>query len=231
MTDTRRILLVLTSHATKGTTGKPTGVWLEELAAPYYIFLAEGFEVDIASIAGGKVPLDPASVDGEHPPCVARFLADTQAMQVVNASRPLAGLSAVGYDAVFLPGGHGTMWDLPESQALASLLGEAWADGKVVAAVCHGPSGLLSAKDAEGQPLVAGRNVTGFSNAEEEAAGLTDVVPFLLENRLTSLGGLYKSGPDFQPFALRDGKLVTGQNPASSEQAARLTIEAIRVER
>ncbi len=120
------------------------------------------------------------------------------------------------------------MWDLPESQALASLLGDARTGGKVVAAVCHSPSGLVSAKDAEGRPIVAGRNVTGFSNSEEDAVALTDVVPFLLETRLTELGGIYASGPDFQPFALRDGKLVTGQNPASSDRTAELTIDAIR---
>lgn len=231
MTETRRILLVLTSHAVKGSTGKPTGVWLEELAAPYYIFLAAGFEVDIASIAGGKVPLDPGSVEGEQPECVIRFLADEQAMHAITASRSLEGISAAGYDAVFLPGGHGTMWDLPQSQELASLLGDAWTGGKVVAAVCHGPSGLVSARDASGRPIVAGRNVTGFSNSEEDAVALTDVVPFLLETRLTELGGVYTRGPDFQPFALRDGRLVTGQNPASSEKTAELTIEAIRTGR
>lgn len=231
MTEMRRILLVLTSHAVKGSTGKPTGVWLEELAAPYYIFLAAGFDVDIASIAGGKVPLDPGSVEGEPPECVSRFLADEKAMQAIIASRSLDRISAADYDAVFLPGGHGTMWDLPESQALASLLGDAWTGGKVVAAVCHGPSGLVSAKDADGRPIIAGRNVTGFSNSEEDAVALTDVVPFLLETRLTELGGIYASGPDFQPFALRDGKLVTGQNPASSEKTAELTVEAIRAGR
>lgn len=228
MTEMRRILLVLTSHAVKGSTGKPTGVWLEELAAPYYIFLGAGFAVDIASVAGGKVPLDPGSVDGKQPVCVTRFLADDKAMQAITASRPLDGISAANYDAVFLPGGHGTMWDLPQSQPLASLLGAAWTGGKVVAAVCHGPSGLVSAKDAEGRPIVAGRNVTGFSNSEEDAVALTDVVPFLLETRLKNLGGLYACGPDFQPFALADGKLVTGQNPASSERTAELTVEAIR---
>ncbi|AYD03952.1 type 1 glutamine amidotransferase domain-containing protein [Neorhizobium sp. NCHU2750] len=231
MAETRRILLALTSQATKGKTGKPTGVWLEELAAPYYLFLSEGFQADIASVSGGKAPLDPASVEGEQPECVARFLADTKAMDAVNNSKALATLSSTDYDAIFLPGGHGTMWDLPESQALASLLGDAWTAGKVVAAVCHGPSGLVSAKDADGRPIVAGRMVTGFSNSEEEAVGLTDVVPFLLESRLISLGGHYRSGPDFQPFALRDGKLVTGQNPASSERTAELTIEALRSER
>lgn len=228
MTDTSRILLVLTSHAVKGSTGKPTGVWLEELAAPYYIFLSAGFEVDVASIAGGKVPLDPGSIVGEQPDCVTRFLADDVAMQPIIQSKSLAGISAADYEAVFLPGGHGTMWDLPESQALATLLGNAWTSGKVVAAVCHGPSGLVSAMDAEGRPIVAGRNVTGFSNSEDDAVDLSNVVPFLLETRLKTLGGLYACGPDFQPFALRDGKLVTGQNPASSEKTAELTIEAIR---
>lgn len=228
MNETRRILLVATSHAVKGSTGTPTGVWLEELAAPYYIFLAAGFDIDIASVGGGKVPLDPGSINGEQPESVTRFLADDKTVQLITATPSVNGISAADYEAVFLPGGHGTMWDLPGSQALASLLGDAWTGGKVVAAVCHGPSGLVSAVDAAGRPIVAGRHVTGFSNSEEDAVALTHVVPFLLETRLTELGGIYACGPDFQPFALRDGKLVTCQNPASSEKTAELTIEAIR---
>lgn len=229
MTGTIKILIILTSHAIMGDTGRPTGVWFEELAAPYYQFIDSGAEVDIASIDGGKVPIDPHSMKaaGENPASVERFLNDGMAMEKIRASAKITDVAIDGYAAVFLPGGHGTMWDLPNSHALADVLSKAWTAGKVVAAVCHGPAGLVNVKDADGKPIVAGRRVSAFSNAEEIGAGLDKVVPFLLESRLREIGALYESGPDFKPFAVRDGKLVTGQNPASSEKAARLTLEAI----
>lgn len=224
-----KILMILTSHASLGDTGQPTGVWFEELSTPYYAFVDAGAQVDLASIAGGAIPVDPHSLDAApaQPASVTRFLHDTTAMARLTGSMRIDDVRADGYSAVFLPGGHGTMWDLPASPRLAELLGQAWQQGKVVSAVCHGPAGLVNVKDASGQPLVAGRRVAGFSNAEEDAAGKTAVVPFLLETRLRALGAQYQHGPDFQPFALRDGRLVTGQNPASSAEVARLVLEAL----
>jgi len=228
-----KILLVLTSQASLGDDPRPTGVWFEELSTPYYAFIDAGAEVDIASIAGGKIPVDPHSLDaeGKNPASVERFLKDAAAMAKLDGSLRIDDLSSEGYAAVFLPGGHGTMWDLPNNTRLAALLSRAWAQGKVVAAVCHGPAGLVSAQDVDGQPLVAGRRVSGFSNSEEDAAGLSDKVPFLLETRLRELGAKYERGDDFQPFAVRDGRLVTGQNPASSERVAELVLEAIKAAR
>ena len=183
----------------------------------------------LASITGGPAPIDPRSVKpkGENEASVDRFLGDEAASSALNATLALSVIDSSEYDAVFLPGGHGTMWDLPESAELAALLGKAWADGKVVAAVCHGPAGLVNVKDETGAPLVSGRRVTGFSDSEERAAGLDEAVPFLLETRLRELGGRYESVADFQPFAIADGRLVTGQNPASSALTARLTLEAL----
>lgn len=225
-----KILIILTSHADVGDTGKTTGVWFEELATPYYEFVDAGATVDIVSVDGGKVPIDPGSLKpkGENEPSVERFLADRKAMDAIEASGKVSDIAPETYDAIFLPGGHGTMWDLPRSDALAALLSKAWSEGKVLAAVCHGPAGLVNVKDSDGKPLVSGRRVAGFSNSEEKAAGLDKVVPFLLESRLRELGGRYESGPDFQPFALQDGKLVTGQNPSSSQETARLTLEAAK---
>ncbi len=229
MSTTIKILVILTSQATMGDDPRPTGVWFEELSTPYYAFVDAGAQVDIASIAGGEIPIDPHSLEaeGKNPPSVERFLKDASAMQKIEVSMKIDGQSTEGYSAVFLPGGHGTMWDLPKSTELASLLSTAWAEGKVVSAVCHGPAGLVNVKDTNGQPLVAGRRVAAFTDSEEAAAGLTDKVPFLLETRIRGLGAKYESGPDFQPFAVRDGKLVTGQNPASSEEVARLVLEAV----
>lgn len=231
MTSTIKILIVLTSHAFMGGgAGQPTGLWLEELTTPYYEFVDAGAEVDIASIDGGKVPIDPHSMraEGTNPASAERFLKDAAAMRKITASKKVTDVSADGYAAVFLPGGHGTMWDLPKSDALAALLSKAWADGKVVAAVCHGPAGLVNVKDVDGKPIVSGRRVAAFSNSEEVAAGFDKVVPFPLESRIRDLGARYESGPNFQSFALRDGNLVTGQNPASSGDVARLTLEAIK---
>lgn len=225
-----RILIILTSHDRIGDSDRQTGIWFEELTTPYYVFLDAGAEVDIASIAGGKVPIDPHSIEGtgKHPASVDRFLIDTAAMAKIERSTAIGAVSADGYDAVFLPGGHGTMWDMAGNTTLAALLSDAWAKGKVVAAVCHGPAGLLRVKDPAGKPLLAGRVVSAFTNEEEEMAGLTRDVPFLLETSIREMGAHYESGPAFQPFARRDGKLVTGQNPQSSAQVARLILAAAR---
>ncbi|WKX25770.1 type 1 glutamine amidotransferase domain-containing protein [Tatumella ptyseos] len=224
-----KILLILTSQATMGDDPRPTGVWFEELSTPYYAFVDAGAEVDIASIAGGKIPVDPHSIEaeGKNPPSVERFLKDKAAMAKLEGSQKIDNVSTEGYSAVFLPGGHGTMWDLPKSARLANLLSTSWANGKVVAAVCHGPAGLVNVKDTNGQPLVAGRRVSAFTNSEEEKAGLTQTVPFLLETRIRELGAKYERGDDFQSFAVRDGNLVTGQNPMSSGEVARLVLQAV----
>jgi putative intracellular protease/amidase len=224
-----KILLLVTSQATMGDSPRPTGVWLEELTTPYYAFVDAGAEVDIASIKGGPVPLDPHSVvaAGGNPPSVERFLHDRAAMARLQTSAAVTQLDGRGYAAVFLPGGHGTMWDFPDNTALATLLGRMWRAGKVVAAVCHGPAGLLGVSDAQGRPLVNGRHISAFTDSEEAAAGLDRVVPFLLETRLRAQGALFERGVNFQPHAVRDGQLVTGQNPASSLEVARLVLEAV----
>jgi len=223
----RSILIVTTSHDVIGSTGKPTGVWLEELATPYYAFRDAGAEVTIASIKGGKVPVDPSSIGGELPESARRFLADPEAQRAVTATPAVDAVDVASYDAVFLPGGHGTVWDLPGSMALAGGLSAAYAAGRVVSAVCHGPAGLVAVTDPSGAPLVRGKRVAGFTDSEEVAAGLDKTVPFLLESRLRELGGRYEKGADFQPFAVADGRLVTGQNPASSGLVAKLVLEAL----
>lgn len=230
MTPTLTILMVLTSHSMVGDTGKHTGVWFEELATPYYEFVDAGAKVEIVSIDGGNVPIDPASLKpaGENPPDVERFLKDTVAMGKIRQSGNVSHMNASDYDAIFLPGGHGTMWDLPNSAALGNLLSDAWAKGKVLGAVCHGPAGLINVRDTDGKPVVAGRRVAGFSDSEERAAGLDKAVPFLLETRLRELGAKYEHGPDFTSFAVTDGRLVTGQNPQSSQATAHSLLEVIR---
>lgn len=221
-----RILMVLTSTATMGEGGEPTGLWLEEFATPYWTFVDAGAEVTVASTAGGKVPLDPRSLADDPPSASAARLA-AEAPGLLARTVAVDALDAAAFDAVFLPGGHGTMWDLPESAALARLIGAAWREGKVVAAVCHGPAGLLAARDAEGGPLVEGRRVAAFTNAEEDAVGLTEAVPFLLETRLAEQGALIDKAEPFAPHAVADGRLITGQNPASSAPTAKLVLDAL----
>ena len=224
-----RILIVVTSHAALGDTGKPTGVWLEELAVPYMRFVDARADVTITSIMGGKIPLDPRSTPPTGPEAVVveRFLADPTAVRALAKSIPLESVDATRFDALFLPGGHGTMFDFPVSLALASAVSRAWTAGRVVAAVCHGPAGLIGAVDSDGKPVVAGRRVSAFTNAEEDAVGLTKAVPFLLQSKLESLGAKVETGPKFEPFAIADGRLVTGQNPASARLTADLTLQAI----
>jgi putative intracellular protease/amidase len=228
-----KILIITTSHATVGTSGEPTGIWLEELTTPYYAFVDQGAQVTIASIDGGAVPIDPRSLRpaGENDASVERYLSDDALRAQVRTTIRFTEAMARDYDVVFLPGGHGTMWDYPNSAALANVVVRFMDTGRVVAAVCHGPAGLVSARRADGTPIVAGRRVSAFTDSEERAAGLDDDVPFLLETRLRELGANYVSGADFQPFAVRDGNLVTGQNPASATEVARLTLEAVREHR
>lgn len=228
-----KILIISTSHASMGAGGDPTGLWLEELTTPYYAFRDAGAEVTIVSIDGGAIPIDPRSLRprGENDASVERYLADPTLQAAIRTTVRFTADLASNYDAVFLPGGHGTMWDYPASHELARVVVRFLDQGKPVAAVCHGPAGLVSARDSHGTPIVKGRQITGFTNSEERAAGLDGVVPFLLENRLRELGAAYVRGPDFAPFAVRDANLITGQNPASAMEAARLTLEAVRAAR
>jgi putative intracellular protease/amidase len=225
----KRVLFVLTSHAQLGNTGRQTGVYLEELAVPYWYLLDQGYSVRLASIAGGAAPIDPGSREPSNlSPAVERFLGDEKAMAALRDTPAVDTCSVDDFDAVYLPGGHGTMWDLPSSVALARLVGSAFDAGRVVAAVCHGPAGLVSASLADGRPLVAGRRVAGFTDEEEAAVGLADVVPFHLEQRLRELGAEVVVAPAFTSNAVRDGRLVTGQNPQSSEALAVQIVAALQ---
>ncbi|MBB1627971.1 type 1 glutamine amidotransferase domain-containing protein [Achromobacter sp. UMC71] len=223
------ILIVLTSHDTLGNTGRKTGFWLEEFAAPYYAFLDAGATLTLASPKGGQPPLDPKSDDPDaQTDDTRRFRQDPAAQQRLAATRRLAEVQAADYDAVFYPGGHGPLWDLAEDPKSVSLIETMLAAGKPVAAVCHAPGVLRHAKTADGKPLVQGRQVTGFSNAEEAAVQLTDVVPFLVEDELAALGGLYTKGPDWHPYIVSDGLLITGQNPASSVGVAQALLDRLK---
>lgn len=221
-----KILLIVTSHEQLGTTQERTGFWLEELAAPYQEFSAAGAQVDIASPRGGKAPADPRSV--KDPSEVSRtFLADPKAVKKLEHTLVLEEVKEP-YDAYFVVGGHGVMWDLAVHTPLQRLLASAYERGAVVAAVCHGPAALVGVKGSDGRPLVAGKRVAGFSNEEEVAVKLDKVVPFALETRLRELGGRYERGPMWGSFAVRDGRLVTGQNPASSVAVAREVLAALK---
>ncbi|WP_437799103.1 type 1 glutamine amidotransferase domain-containing protein [Sorangium sp. So ce693] len=220
-----RVLLIVTSHARLGETGQPTGFWLEELAAPYRAFIEAGADVDIASPQGGKPPADPKSAE-DPSDAVRAFLEDERAKAKLSSTLRIDGIAG-DHDAYFVVGGHGVMWDLAEDAATARLLGRAFDQGKVVAAVCHGPGALVNVRLASGEPLVKGRRVSAFSDEEEQAVGLAAVVPFALESRLRSLGARYERGPVWKPFAVRDGRLVTGQNPASSARVAQETLAAL----
>lgn len=224
-----RILIITTSSATMGTSDEPTGLWLEELTTPYYAFVDAGVDLTLASISGGKIPVDPRSLKpaGENDASVERALKDATFQRLITDTPKFDTLDGSGFDAIFLPGGHGTVFDYPQNAALADLVAEFDAAGKVIAAVCHGPSGLVAARRADGTPVVAGRRVAAFTDSEERAVGLDTAVPFLLETQLKELGARYESGPDFAPFVLRDGNLVTGQNPASSEPLAQLVMQVL----
>ncbi|MGS1077954.1 type 1 glutamine amidotransferase domain-containing protein [Pseudoxanthomonas beigongshangi] len=223
-----KILMVLTSHDQLGETGHKTGFWLEEFAAPYYVFKDAGAEVVLASPRGGQPPLDPKSDAADaQTPATLRFNNDTAAIAELAQTRPLAEVLDEDVDAVFYPGGHGPLWDLAEDADSIRLIETRFAAGKPVAAVCHGPAVLRHAQGTLSQPLVKDKRVTGFTNAEEAAVELTDVVPFLLEDELKAKGARFEAGPLFQPHVVVDGKLITGQNPASSEPAARALLELI----
>lgn len=217
-----KILMVLTSHDRLGDTGKKTGFWLEEFAAPYYVFKDAGAEITLASPKGGQPPLDPSSdTEDAQSDATVRFKGDDAAQTDLANTTRLSQVSADGFDAIFYPGGHGPLWDLAEDGDSKSLIEAFASSNRPVGAVCHAPAVFRHTKDADGNPLVSGKTVTGFTNTEEDAVGLTDVVPFLVEDMLKANGGDYHKGDDWASFVVTDGKLVTGQNPASSEEAAK----------
>jgi len=223
-----RILMVLTSHGELGDTGKKTGFWLEEFAAPYYVFKDAGASVTLASPQGGQPPLDPKSdAPDAQTDATRRFKGDAAAQAELAATLKLSEVDAAQFDAVFYPGGHGPLWDLAGDARSIALIESTLAAGKPLAAVCHAPGVLRDAKAPDGKPLVRGKNVTGFTNSEEAAAGLTHVVPFLVQDMLMSHGGLYTKHADWKPHVVADGLLITGQNPASSEPAARALLQAL----
>ena len=217
-----RILILSTASDVLGETGKPTGVWYEELATPYYAFLDAGRQVKLVTLGGKAVPIDPNSdVTGDDAPAsVTRFRADPEATALLENPGKLEDEDVTTYDALYIPGGHGAMYDLATSDLVAKVIGTAWDNGKVVASVCHGPAAFAKAVDANGDPIVKGHKVSAFTDSEERGVGLADAVPFLLETRLRELGANFESVADWQPHAVADGRLVTGQNPASSEAAA-----------
>ncbi|ATQ74091.1 type 1 glutamine amidotransferase domain-containing protein [Massilia violaceinigra] len=222
------VLMVLTSHDQLGDTGHKTGFWLEEFAAPYYVLKAKGANVVLASPAGGQPPLDPKSdAPDAQTDATRRFKQDPAAQAALAATHKLADMKAAEFDAVFYPGGHGPLWDLAEDKHSISLIETMIAAGKPVAAVCHAPGVLRHVKGPDGKPLVAGKRVTGFTNTEEEAVGLTKVVPFLVEDMLKEHGGMYSKGPDWASYVLTDGLLITGQNPASSEAGAEALLKLL----
>lgn len=224
------ILMVLTSHDALGNTGKKTGLWLEEFAAPYYVFKEAKAKITLASPKGGQPPLDPKSEEADsQTDATRRFAQDSEAKAALANTVLLSSVSHEEFDAVFYPGGHGPLWDLSEDRDSITMIESMHAAGKPVGAVCHAPAALRHAKLHTGRPLVEGKKVTGFSNSEEAAAGLTDVVPFLVEDSLKKSGGIYAKGPDWAPFVQVDGTLITGQNPASSAPAARALLDALGV--
>jgi putative intracellular protease/amidase/catechol 2,3-dioxygenase-like lactoylglutathione lyase family enzyme len=222
-----KILMVLTSHDKLGDTGRKTGFWLEEFAAPYFTFLDAGATVTVASPKGGQPPLDPVSDTPEgQTDLTRRFKQDPAAQAVLASTVRLSDVKASDYDAVFYPGGHGPMWDLAEDPRSIALIEDFYSSGKPVAAVCHAP-GVLHRVQFQGQPLVKGKRVTGFTNGEEEAVHLTKVVPFLVEDELLSLGGIYEKVANWVPFVVTDGRLITGQNPASSRPGAEALLKLL----
>ena len=216
-----KILLVLTSHDQLGNTGHKTGFWLEEFASPYYVFKDAGAQITLASPKGGQPPIDPKSdAPDAQTAATRRFAEDAEAQQLLANSLPLAQVRAEDFDALFYPGGHGPLWDLAEDASSIALIERFIALGKPVGAVCHAPGVLRHVKAADGTPLVHGKRVTGFSNSEEAAVELTDVVPFLVEDMLKDHGGVYGRAADWHSHVEVDGLLVTGQNPASSDASA-----------
>lgn len=221
------ILMVLTSHDQLGNTGRKTGIWLEEFAAPYFVFRDAGVNITIASPKGGEPPIDPKSdLPENQTPAMTRFKQDDEAKKAFSHTVKLSDMRAEDFDTVFYPGGHGPMWDLAESADSIALLESFYNSGKFIALVCHAP-GVLHRVTFEGEPLVKGKRVTGFTNSEEEEVQLTKVVPFLVEDELKRLGGHFEKVPNWQSFVVVDGRLITGQNPTSSTAAAQALLKAL----
>ena len=223
-----KILMVLTSHDKLGSTGGKTGFWLEEFAAPYYVFKDAGANITLASPLGGQPPLDPKSDDPTaQTDSTRRYKADTALQTTLANTLKLSAMVAADFDAVFYPGGHGPLWDLAEDSSSIALIETMLAAGKPVASVCHAPAVLRHPKGSDGKSLVQGKKVTGFTNTEEQAVGLSKIVPFLVEDMLKENGGIYSKADDWQAYVVTDGLLITGQNPASSELAAKTLLEKL----
>lgn len=224
-----KILIVLTSHSQLGDTGQKTGFWLEEFATPYYRFKDANANITLASPNGGQPPLDPKSDQPDfQTESTERFKKDTDAQSVLANTKKLSDISPDDYDAVFYAGGHGPLWDLAEDRNSITLIETMYASGKPVAAVCHAPAVLRHTEAPDGTPLVKGKSVTGFSNTEEDAVQLSEVVPFMLEDELKEKGANYSKADDWHPYAITDGNLITGQNPASSDSVARALLEILK---
>ena len=226
----KKILIVLTSHDQLGDTGNKTGFWLEEFATPYYVFKDAGVEITLASIKGGQPPIDPTSQQPEWlSESTKRMQSDQVLLDALASTLSIEQLDADQYDAVFFPGGHGPMWDFPDNAQLSQLIETFHRKGKVISAVCHGVVALVDPKLDDGTPLITGKKLSCFSNGEEAAVQLTDVVPFLLEEKLSQTGGIVNNGTDFEPNIVVDGKLITGQNPASSGPCAAQVLETLKL--
>lgn len=224
-----QILMIVTSNARLGDTDKQTGFWAEELAVPYYALVDAGAHVVLASPVGGPIPLDPGSVKpkGENEAIVERFLADTDLAALMLTTAKVADLDGATFDAIFFPGGHGTMWDLPTDAGVTEAVEAAFKANKLIASVCHGAAGLVSAKRPDGQSIVKDLRINAFTDAEEIEVGLDNVVPFMLEARLRELGCHFEGAANWTPFAIRDGQLITGQNPQSSSLVAQSLLGAL----
>ena len=224
-----KILFVLTSHDKLGDTGKTTGFWIEEFAAPYYNLLDKGVEITVATPKGGKAPIDPSSdTEDNQTEDTKRFKKDKAAQEVIEKTKKLSEINSEDFDAVFYPGGHGPLWDLAGDKTSIALIESFNKQEKPIAFVCHAPAALKDVKNTDGEPLVKGKKVTGFTNSEEEAVQLTDVVPFLVEDILKKNGGIYSKADDWKVHVLVDGNLITGQNPASSNKVADKLCEALK---
>tara|TARA_R110001592_G_scaffold55740_3_gene170384 strand:+ start:3257 stop:3958 length:702 start_codon:yes stop_codon:yes gene_type:complete len=227
-TKQKKVLFVLTSHSELGNTGEKTGFWIEEFAAPYYLLKDKGVDITLASPKGGQPPIDPKSEMADfQTPATDRYNKDEATQALIANTMVLSKVSSTDYDAVFYPGGHGPLWDLAEDKDSVALIESFYSSNKPVSAVCHAPAIFKHTKNTEGQPLVKGRKATGFTNTEEDAVALTDVVPFLVEDMLKANGATYSKGSDWAPYAVEDGLLITGQNPASSELVAEMLLKRL----
>ncbi len=225
----KKVLFVLTSHEDLGNTGKKTGFWIEEFAAPYYLLKDAGIEITIASPKGGQPPIDPKSNEPDaQTPATERFKNDHETQHILANTEKLTTVNQTNFDAVFYPGGHGPLWDLSEDKDSIALIESFYANNKIVAAVCHAPAVFKHTKNTDGTPLVKGKKVTGFTNTEEDAVQLTSIVPFLVEDMLKENGGIYSKKDDWHPYAIEDGLLITGQNPASSELVAEILLKKLK---